>query len=417
MDLGLELLMNPKKKVQSDNGSIASGDIGSVKSIKLTRAGDVSRSDVSRGDLSNDASELSDDVSRITSDEDDGSFIERVRVQDIGEDEVASEVSYRSSTKYGKRRPHTPAYTSSVEDSDVESLGSMLARGERPQQARQTRMSDEEIVQAKREILYQFDRMEKRGMKLPRKFTLASNLEEMKLEYERLKRDKELDNAIKYQRKGLTMFTSGVEFLNSKFDPLSVKLDGWSESVHENIEEYDDIFEELYEKYKGKAKMAPELKLLFALGGSAFMFHMTQSMFKAFPGAEQVFKQNPDLARQFAAATANTMKQQQPQGSIFSGLSGMFSNMFGGGNTASVPTSDAPPPPSTQQQKFNMRGPSNVDDIMRELEKNDNDRIEVMSTVTSSEFTELQDDVSISNLVYRKKGSKKPQGRSVTLDL
>jgi hypothetical protein len=63
-----------------------------------------------------------------------------------------------------------------------------------------------------------------------------------------------------------------------------------------------------------------------------------------------------------------------------------------------------------------MRGPSNIDDIMKDLERsNDNDRIEVMSTVSSSEFTELQDDVSINNLVYN--GKKKKGGKKITLDL
>ena len=40
-------------------------------------------------------------------------------------------------------------------------------------------------------------------------------------------------------------------FLNNKFDPLDLKLDGWGESIHENINDYDDVFEELHEKYKG----------------------------------------------------------------------------------------------------------------------------------------------------------------------
>ena len=31
--------------------------------------------------------------------------------------------------------------------------------------------------------------------------------------------------------------------------PISVKLDGWSESVNESIFDYDEIFEELYAKY------------------------------------------------------------------------------------------------------------------------------------------------------------------------
>ena len=403
MDLGLELLMNPKKKQYSDSGS--GGDNMSVRSIKLA-----------------------DDVSRITSgseeddyqDEDEGegeSFIESVRVN-----EMEDAASIASSHRTPPRRQHHQRFEPSVasESDDTESLGSRLASGDRPRNPQRHRMSDEEILNAKRELLYQFERLEKKGMKLPRKFTMASNLDDMKNEYDRLKRDREIDNSVKFQRKALMMFTSGVELLNSNFDPLGAKLDGWSESIHESIDEYDDVFEELHDKYMGKAKaLPPEIKLLMTLSGSAFMFHITNSMFKTMPGIDQVFKQNPGLMKQFAAATANTMQQQQPKGSMFSGLSGMFSNMFGGGGD-SGPSQPPPPQQSTRPAPapaFNMRGPSDVDDIMKELEKdndNDNDRIEIMSTVTSSEFTELQDDASINNLVYRK---KKKSGRSVTLDI
>ena len=102
----------------------------------------------------------------------------------------------------------------------------------------------------------------------------------------------------------LIAFVTAIEFLNHKFDPADIKLDGWSESVHEGITDYDDIFEELHEKYKSKSKMAPELRLMLSLGGSAFMFHLTNTMFKSsLPGMEDVMRQNPDLMKQFAAAT------------------------------------------------------------------------------------------------------------------
>ena len=39
------------------------------------------------------------------------------------------------------------------------------------------------------------------------------------------------------------------EFLNNKFDPFDIKLDGWSEAVNENVDDYDDVFGELHEKY------------------------------------------------------------------------------------------------------------------------------------------------------------------------
>ena len=58
---------------------------------------------------------------------------------------------------------------------------------------------------------------------------------------------------------------------------------------------------------KKKASMAPELKLMLMLGGSGFMFHLTNTMFKtSLPGMGEVFKQNPDLMNQFAKATVNT---------------------------------------------------------------------------------------------------------------
>ena len=74
-------------------------------------------------------------------------------------------------------------------------------------------------------------------------------------------------------------FVAGTEFLNSRYDPFDLKLDGWSETVHENSDDYDDIFEELHEKYKDKEKVAPELRLMMSLAGSAFMYHMTNSFF------------------------------------------------------------------------------------------------------------------------------------------
>jgi len=68
----------------------------------------------------------------------------------------------------------------------------------------------------------------------------------------------------------------------------------------------------LYVKYRGKAKMAPELKLMMMLGGSATMFHLTHSMFKsAMPQMNDVIKQNPDLIKNMMSAVANTAGNAQ----------------------------------------------------------------------------------------------------------
>jgi len=120
-------------------------------------------------------------------------------------------------------------------------------------------------------------------------------------------REKELDGSVRFQQKMLMAFISGTEYMNTRYDPFSIKLDGWSEQVNENINDYDDIFEELHYKYKATGKkMAPELRLFIALSGSAFMFHLTSRMFKEqpMPNVENVLKSDPELMKQFQQAAA-----------------------------------------------------------------------------------------------------------------
>jgi hypothetical protein len=276
------------------------------------------------------------------------------------------------------------------------------------QQPRQ--MSHEDIENEKKNILYQFERMEKKGIKLPKKFSLASTLEEMKIEMERIKKDKEVDASVQFQRKMLMACITGVEFLNTRFDPFDFKLDGWSENVHDNLTDYDEVFEDLHDKYASKSKMAPELKLLFTLGGSAFMFHLTKTMFKSsLPNMDDVMKQNPHLMKQFASATANTMANNDK-----TGMAGMFGNMFGGAG-AGAPTQTNQPqfsPQKNQSTKI-MRGPSDIDNIINDLEKEAmvggelSERIETMSTATQSEISEFNDSIiSSSNRKTKQRTNK-----------
>ena len=177
---------------------------------------------------------------------------------------------------------------------------------------------------------------------------------------------------------------TGLEFLNNRFDPFSVKLDGWGESVNENVSDYDEIFEELNEKYGGGGEMAPELRLLFTLGGSAFMFHLSNTMFKSsIPGMDDVLQQNPELMKQFAEAAVGSMnkgpqmpqQQQQaptppnplaammgmggnPLGGMMNMMSGAASSGDGGNTQKKRPTSPA---------RSDMSGPDGIDDLINKM--------------------------------------------------
>ena len=250
------------------------------------------------------------------------------------------------------------------------------------------RKSDEDILREKFELLRKLETLESKGAVLSKKYSMDSDLQEMKGEYEHLIQEKEKNNSVKFQGKVLTTLITGLEFLNSKFDPFDIKLDGWSEQINENIDDYDDIFMELHEKYKSKAKMAPELKLLFQLASSGMMIHMTNTMFKsALPGMDDIMRQNPDLMNHFTKAAINSMEKQSP------GLSN-FMNDFGMSHSQdtneirSRPHEFANPPstPSFQpsqgsnSMRQEMKGPENIDQLLNSLGKGK--KSETMNSVT-----------------------------------
>ena len=76
------------------------------------------------------------------------------------------------------------------------------------------RMTEEQINNEKRTILYQLDRLEKRGVQLPRKHNMNSNLEEMKNDLDRIKNDKDTDVSIKFQRKVLIATVTGLSLIH-----------------------------------------------------------------------------------------------------------------------------------------------------------------------------------------------------------
>jgi len=197
--------------------------------------------------------------------------------------------------------------------------------------------SREDVLTEKATLLFKLDRMEKSGERLARRYTLSDDLNELRTEVSRLERDRSLRKSIKFQQSMLISFTTGLEFLNNRFDPFGVQLEGWSESVNDGIDEYSDVFAELHDKYSGKSNMPPELRLVMMLAMSAFMFHLTNSMFKSMPGMAHVMKQNPGLARDVAAATAKSMAADHGQESPMGGIAKMFGGMFGAGQARPVP--------------------------------------------------------------------------------
>lgn len=163
-------------------------------------------------------------------------------------------------------------------------------------------MSEDE---QKQDFLIKLQSLETRGVRLTREFSMKSRLEEIKFEYEKQKYILEKDQGIDFMKNILVTIVHGIEILNKKFDPIGAKLGGWSESVMENLNSYETIFERLYGKYCDTVDVAPELELLLTLASSAFMYHMMQTVFKtSIPNLGQTMLNNPVLMKEMGRSVA-----------------------------------------------------------------------------------------------------------------
>lgn len=165
------------------------------------------------------------------------------------------------------------------------------------------------LEEEKQHFLYKIQRLQNR---FPgRKVGLETPLDELKYEYDRLVRQSEMSSSIKFQRRALMATVSGMEYLNKSFNPLGLHLDGWSEQVMDSLEDFDQSFEQLHEKYQGSAEVSPEWNILITLLGSGFMFHLSNSLFKSvLPNVNDVARNNPDLMSQIATAMGSAMNNQ-----------------------------------------------------------------------------------------------------------
>src|SRR6056300_1847370 len=168
------------------------------------------------------------------------------------------------------------------------------------------------IDEEKSDILNKLARLERKGFGVNKRLNAYSSIEDLRNEYKRVTYTIDVDQSIKFSRKALMATVTGLEWANKKYNPFELSLDGWSESIMENLDDYDTVFEELHVKYGQKMQVAPEIKLLMMVGGSAMMFHLTNSMFKAaIPNLQDVLKQNPGLQQSMVSAVQNAVPRSQ----------------------------------------------------------------------------------------------------------
>jgi DNA-binding Lrp family transcriptional regulator len=371
---GLDLLVNPKKKSNTN-----SSDSGSMN-------GSDNRSDNRSSNFMEDDNVFfgknSDEEESVSLDSDDDESTDSGFESGSGSGSGSVSGSGRKKGMgFGNLFGNNNSDSGSESDSD--DSGSTISMSETSAPRREK--TYEEIQLEKQEFIRRLERLEKAGYQPSKRYTMQSEYNDIKFEYEKLKAMKDVDSSIKFSRKILMGVASGAEFLNKRFDYFGLRLDGWSESVMENIGDYDEVFEELHEKYKEKVKMSPEIKLLAMVGGSAFMFHLTSTLFKSsIPNVQDMMRQNPDFAKAYQEQTLNNMRSNlgnTPGADTFMNMMNQGVNMQ---NQKRQQNSNM----NSGGQKMNeMKGPSGVDDILNSLNINLQGNDDVSELSNESEGT------------------------------
>ena len=282
------------------------------------------------------------------------------------------------------------------------------------------------------DLLRKLSELKMRGYKLSKEYDFNSPLDEMEYEYDMLKNFADKRNGIKLYKNLILNACSLIEFANDKYDPFKFKLSGWSEHMNLEVDNYDDVLEELYEKYRGSGgSMPPELKLFLLILASGSAFHFSKSFETKIPGLNKMYtnnsgfvsgmfngnnqqsqfmspqeiniqQQREEMKRAEQERKANMRRQQSPQQAPQQAPqqnqnNSFFSNMFSNNREENYQNSFHPVNNDNQNEMNNqepvIRKSQNVNDILKKLHSNDegteeetsvnNDRI--LSDTTVSE--------------------------------
>ena len=221
-----------------------------------------------------------------------------------------------------------------------------------------TRMSDEHVQRKKYEVLRKFDRLAKMGVPLRKRFTIDSSLEEMELELEFIRKEKDMDRTVQQFSEWFVTGMGGLEWSSKNVGMVKafgLQLDGLSEAAQMKVGDMEEDFEELYDLYGDKLRMHPLVRIPIRTCMMVYMVHLTNQMVQKspIPNIDQILKTNPDIARQLATAAMQSQAapRQQPNmansggGNPLDGLANFMSSMV---------------PPVPQQRPQTIKSPVKI---------------------------------------------------------
>ena len=230
------------------------------------------------------------------------------------------------------------------------SSGNLSSEADQKKIEKEKKKRKDELLQEKVEMLTRITNLSKNGFTPTRKWDVKDDIDEIRYECYRMQRECNSKKSIKIMRRVLVTITTLIETGNSYFNPFNLRLEGFSENMMLNLDDYDDCFEQIHHKYSGRSSMGPEMQILFTFMSAAIFHH-----------AGNVIGGNKR-----GTSSDKTKSKPSPMSSVMS-MMGMLSGVNNSSSASNYPIPRATPAPrnKTDMSPANEDGSKPKRKIMR----------------------------------------------------
>jgi hypothetical protein len=143
-----------------------------------------------------------------------------------------------------------------------------------------TNIEKEDLFLKKLSILRKLGELKQCGVHLSQDYNIDSDINAMEYEYKLHCDIQAKTNWVQYMSSMLKLSAKGLKMLNDLYDPLGIKLNGFTEAIDSTVDSSQDVLGKIYDKYNTSCKqkpMSPELKLLMTISAAALSNQLMQS--------------------------------------------------------------------------------------------------------------------------------------------
>ena len=198
--------------------------------------------------------------------------------------------------------PPMPIYTNVVR---APSTASEQQGGNNGQQ-----QDDAETKHQKRKYLLELEKLRLQGIHLTQKYSMKSDLVDIRFEYESHQANKDMISHINFWRTSLCGAFLLIETINRNVGPI-LELNGWAKHMITNINNFDRVLERFYHMYARKGQMSPFAEFGWLVIGSMLMWHVQEKYFGGIPIVSMFNSNNSNSMMGMMSGLAQ--QQQQPQ--------------------------------------------------------------------------------------------------------